>query len=116
MLDSDRPMTIPVTFFSLLLFVMTLGVFVKYSPIGEYLERYVGSPEEGAKASPILRSSEAVRSSRVGVIYIHQSPDSFEAIPIQKYTFLSGSVIKAISMDGKEIISSSYTLFLEDKD
>lgn len=116
MLDSDRPITILVTFVFLLLFAMILCVFVKYFPIGEYLGRCAGSPEEGAKALPILRSSEAVRSSRVGVMHIHQSSGSVEAIPIQKYTFLSGNVIKAISMDGKEIISSSYTLFLEDKD
>lgn len=110
MLDSDRPITILTTFIFLLLFAMILGIFIEYSPIGEYLRRCAGSSEEGAKASPILRSS------RVGVIHIHQSSGSVEAIPIQKYTFLSGNVIKAISMDGKEIISSSYTLFLEDKD
>lgn len=109
-LDSygEVPTSVLAIIFFIILIFGASAIFLESSNKGklEQTARCVGS-EEKIRTPALLK---------VGTLYIHQSSGSVEAIPIQKYTFLSGSVIKAISMDGKEIISSSYTLFLEDKD
>ena len=96
-----------IIFFIILIFGASV-IFLESSNKGELEQTVICVGSEEKIRTPALL--------KVGTLYIHQSSGSVEAIPIRKYTFLSGSVIKAISMDGKEIISSSYTLFLEDKD